>query len=417
MSMFILEDAFIEQVWDRGVFRKEDIAGKRCLIVGGHYIKPSVYPSMLRGRLLQLGAAICDNIILFSPSVSLASYIDLTDVEKAVGGARYDCVFVLSGMEKTRQIAEGVRQIQAACRPGGKIFLAVRTKNDLTARDFLDYYEDTWRYELTDLCALFSDSSLELHAEDKEGKYIAALFERHEGMTGSSADSLFHVRSGRRISLADAIPEGYFHDESHLDAIGIRFRTDKCSLDHNYLAKYAFFLERFRHKPMRLLELGVFYGSSLRMWQEYFPLAEIFGVDIMENCAQYADTRIHVLQADLSAAEEVRALRDVQPQIIIDDASHIVSHQLLALFTLFEALPSGGLYILEDLETSLNPEIFGDSYRDSALDAYAVCARIARVAASKVPNDDSVYAADINRIGMETEMVSITKGSVILIKR
>ena len=103
--MFILEDAFIEQVWDRGVFRKEDIAGKHCLIVGGHYIKPSVYPSMLRGRLLQLGAAICDNIILFSPSVSLASYIDLTDVEKAVGGARYDCVFVLSGMEKTRQIA------------------------------------------------------------------------------------------------------------------------------------------------------------------------------------------------------------------------------------------------------------------------------------------------------------------------
>ena len=51
------------------------------------------------------------------------------------------------------------------------------------------------------------------------------------------------------------------------------------------------------------------------------------------------------------------------------------------------------------------------------MDAYAVCARIAHIAARKVPDDDSIYADHINRIGMETELVSITKGSVILIKR
>ena len=109
-------------------------------------------------------------------------------------------------------------------------------------------------------------------------------------------------------------------------------------------------------------------------------------------------------------------LKEIRPHIIIDDASHIVSHQLLALFTLLDALPSGGVYILEDLETSLNPEQFEAEYRDCTLDAYEVCSRIARVSARKVPDDDSLYADSINHIGMAVELVSIMKGSVIFIR-
>ena len=95
----------------------------------------------------------------------------------------------------------------------------------------------------------------------------------------------------------------------------------------------------------------------------------------------------------------------------------MVSHQLLALFTLFDVLPSGGVYILEDLEPSLNPEQFEEGYRDAPLDAYEVCARIARIAARKVPDDDSLYTEQINHIGMAAELVSIMKGSVVFIKR
>ena len=57
---------------------------------------------------------------------------------------------------------------------------------------------------------------------------------------------LFHVRSGKCLSPSGALPQGYFDEESDLDAIGIKYHTDKCSLEHNYLGKYAFFLERFR---------------------------------------------------------------------------------------------------------------------------------------------------------------------------
>ena len=186
---------------------------------------------------------------------------------------------------------------------------------------------------------------------------------------------------------------------------------------HNYLDKYEFVLRSFRDQPIRLLELGVFQGASLRMWKTYFPRGEIFGVDIGEDVGKYEEERIYIIQADLSNAAQLTRLAEIQPQIIIDDASHIVSHQILALFTLFEILPHGGVYIVEDLETSLNPEQFEDAYRDLPLNAYDVCARIARVTARKVPDDDSIYADQINRIGMAAELVSIMMGSVVLIKR
>ena len=85
------------------------------------------------------------------------------------------------------------------------------------------------------------------------------------------------------------LPRGFFCDSVELDAIGIKHSTDKCSMVHNYLGKYEFFLQRFRYQPIRLLELGVFKGASLRMWQEYFPHVEIFGVDIAADARKYMD--------------------------------------------------------------------------------------------------------------------------------
>ena len=415
----LAEEVFVEQLRICNVLCPEDVAGKECLIVcgmGGMGLLRKLYAESLQDRLVGMGAEKCDHIVLFN-SDDLASYCDLTDVEEAVGGASYDFILVLGGMEKTVRIADGVRQLQEVCRAGGKILVVARTPKDVSARRLVDSYEDLWRYEADDLSALFGGCTMEVTATDTGGEILAAMFTRNPGQGRASADRLFHVRSGKRIDSEGDIPQGYFYDGAELDAIGKKYRTDKCSMDHNYLGKYVFFLERFRSQPLRFLELGVFQGASLRMWREYFPHAEIFGVDIEERARQYEEARIHIIQANLADSAQVMRLREIAPQIIIDDASHIVSHQLLALFTLFDVLPSGGVYILEDLETSLNPELYEEGYRDAPIDAYEVCARIARVAARKVPDDDSLYAEHINRIGMASELVSIMKGSVVFIKR
>lgn len=413
--MLSRKEAIVEYFWENGRLPEEDIAGKNCLIIGGEYSAKWAYAAHLNTCFVQVGAARCDNIVLFSPEIS-DSYCDLTDVKEAVGPLRYDLIIVFNGMEKTRDIREGVRQLQEICHVGGKILVTARTPHDVSSRVSLNAYEDIWRYDADSLAGLFDRCAVEMSAVDEAYGIVCALLTRVE-QAAASKGFLFHTREGKRIEVGDNVPQGYFNASSVLDAIGIKYRTDKCSMVHNYLDKYAFFLEKFRTQPIRLLELGVFNGSSVRMWQEYFPRAEIFGVDIEASCRQYEDERIHIIQADLSDAAQVSMLREIHPRIIVDDASHIVSHQLLALFTLFDVLPRGGVYILEDLETSLNPELFDEAYRDCSMDAYAVCERIAHIAARKVPDDDSIYADHVNRIGMETELVSITKGSVILIKR
>ena len=414
--MLFMEEAFVEYLWKQGIFKEKDIIGKNCLVVGGSYIVGENYAPTLRSHLLRMGALRCDNIMLFDPHFR-ESFCDLTDTKEAIGSLCYDVIIVLSGMEKTRNIREGVHQLQEICRPGGEIFVVARTPKDISARQEINAYEDLWRYDVQDLSSLFGGCSLEMTTSSDDGEIVAAVFTRGVGAAESRCRTLFCTRTQKRADIDGELPRGYFDEASDLDVIGIKHHTDKCSMIHNYLGKYEFFLQCFRNQPIRLLELGIFQGASLRMWQEYFPHAEIFGVDIREGCSQYEDERIHIIQTDLSNVDAVIRLKDIRPQIIIDDASHIVSHQLLALFTLFDVLPSGGVYILEDLETSLNPEQFEDAYRDCPLDAYEVCSRIARITARKVPDDNSIYAEHINRIGMQAELVSVMKGSVVFIKR
>ena len=139
-----------------------------------------------------------------------------------------------------------------------------------------------------------------------------------------------------------------------LDAIGLRHGTDKSSKGHGYLDFYARFLEPWRQSPVRVMEIGVFNGASVRMWRDYFPKGQIIGVDIDPRTQAYAGERIEIHWGDQGdpAALAQLALRLGPLDVIIDDGSHIWPHQIQTLQALLPCLRPGGLYILEDLHTS-----------------------------------------------------------------
>ena len=118
----LAEEIFVEQLRICGMLRPEDIGGKECLIVcgmGGIGLLRKIYADSLKERLVQMGARKCDDVVLFNAD-DLDSYYDLTDIEQAYGVSSYDFIILLGGMEKTRQIAEGIRQLQRVCRETGK---------------------------------------------------------------------------------------------------------------------------------------------------------------------------------------------------------------------------------------------------------------------------------------------------------
>jgi hypothetical protein len=123
----------------------------------------------------------------------------------------------------------------------------------------------------------------------------------------------------------------------------------------HYLEIYERHLACYRDNPIFFLEIGVLDGGSLDMWRRYLgKQATIVGIDINEQRTDRVDPPNYVRigsQADplflLSVIEEFGP-----PDVVLDDGSHIASHQRASFAALFDALQDGGLYIIEDLHTS-----------------------------------------------------------------
>ncbi len=143
---------------------------------------------------------------------------------------------------------------------------------------------------------------------------------------------------------------------------------DKC-VRHNYCEKYERHLQTWRDKKFKLLEIGVMEGRSLKMWKDYFPRADIIGIDILEDCKKYESERIQVeigSQADKSFLQNLCDKYGTF-EIIIDDGSHLWNDIISSFNFLFPRLAGGGHYVIEDLHTSYDRE-FSQGAKQSAID-------------------------------------------------
>lgn len=172
------------------------------------------------------------------------------------------------------------------------------------------------------------------------------------------------------------------NDLPSLELLANRFGTDK-GYAHGYCGEYERHFKAIRerlarraeadhvpidHSGFKLLEIGIGGygvanrgGHSLKMWEAYFPIGEIHGVDI-EDKSFLDGPRIHTCQADQSDGD---AMHDVGENlgpfdVVIDDGSHIQSHILTSFLALFPHVTPGGIYVIEDLETAYREDHGGD---------------------------------------------------------
>ena len=116
-------------------------------------------------------------------------------------------------------------------------------------------------------------------------------------------------------------------------------------------------------KVKRLLEIGVCTGASLRMWEEFLPETEIYGLDIVPEVVRdtkFETRRVKLKLCDASNADSLlSAMREINGSfdIIIDDGSHIVKDQIIAANTLIPFLEWNGTYIIEDVQDGTAAEV------------------------------------------------------------
>ena len=165
-----------------------------------------------------------------------------------------------------------------------------------------------------------------------------------------------------------------------LDAIGLRYGTDKSSQEHNYLHFYEELFSPWRDSAVNIVELGCWTGASLNMFAEYFPRAAVIGVDQNTERVEVLHESITVVQSDALDRDTVgRLLQKHPPTILIDDASHKWSHQTNAFEYYFPYVRPGGWFICEDVHTSFG-DGYAHAYGDQALDAASYFAILALAA-------------------------------------
>lgn len=140
-----------------------------------------------------------------------------------------------------------------------------------------------------------------------------------------------------------------------LDALALKYGTDKSSHFHNFARYYFQFFLPLRKKAKKVLEIGIEKGASLKMWAEFFPSAVIYGIDNDPKSFQEQSDKIRTFtgsQEDRSFMQGFLSKVGGGFDIIIDDGGHRMREQLVTMQTLLPAVVPGGFYVLEDLHTS-----------------------------------------------------------------
>lgn len=133
-----------------------------------------------------------------------------------------------------------------------------------------------------------------------------------------------------------------------------KYDSDK-KLMPSYVKNYEKYFFHLVNDKIKLLELGVFKGGSLKMWRDYFEKGAIVGLDM--NGIEQEDFNNIVfyqgLQDDKNLLDKIA--KENAPNgfdVIIDDCSHIGKHTRTSFWYLFDNyLKPGGIYVIEDWGT------------------------------------------------------------------
>jgi hypothetical protein len=157
--------------------------------------------------------------------------------------------------------------------------------------------------------------------------------------------------NGERSSVGPARQPTQHDHTDLLQQLAAKHEPSKAQQD--YIRHYAAHFGPIRDRVRSLVEIGVQSPRSLNMWEEYFPNATIYGLDIDPACEAFTGGRRRVFIGDQKDPVFLRRLIAETGggfDIVIDDGEHSEPAILKTFSVLFPALADHGLYAVEDIE-------------------------------------------------------------------
>jgi len=143
-----------------------------------------------------------------------------------------------------------------------------------------------------------------------------------------------------------------------LEQIVDNSRTDK-NTTHSYLPLYQQLLVGKKETAKNILEVGILYGGSIKLWSDFFRNATVYGLDIMDinnvwegiknNEKIILYTSIDAYNNDFFTSHFLN--KNIKCDLILDDGPHTLESMIRFIYLYSQILTDDGILIIEDVQS------------------------------------------------------------------
>ncbi len=135
-------------------------------------------------------------------------------------------------------------------------------------------------------------------------------------------------------------------------------RTDKNTL-HSYLPLYQKLFEKKKYTAKNVLEIGIFFGGSIKLWSEYFTDSVIYGLDIMNINDVWEgiknNNKIKLYTSTDAYDKEFFKInlldKNIKFDIILDDGPHTLDSMKKFINLYSQIITNDGILVIEDVQS------------------------------------------------------------------
>ena len=135
-------------------------------------------------------------------------------------------------------------------------------------------------------------------------------------------------------------------------------RTDK-NTEHSYLDLYQNLFVGKKDTAKNVLEVGIYLGGSIKLWNDFFTNATIHALDIFDENNIWNDIKNIdkiILYTSINAYDDVFFTnnflnKNVKFDIVIDDGPHTIDSMIQFLKLYSQIMSDDGILIIEDVQS------------------------------------------------------------------
>ena len=134
--------------------------------------------------------------------------------------------------------------------------------------------------------------------------------------------------------------------------------TDKNTF-HSYLPLYQKLLEGKKDTAKNVLEVGINFGGSIKLWADFFTNATIYGIDIRDqtHISESIKNRPNVVLYILADAYDADFFfinflnKNIKCDVVLDDGPHTLESMVRFIRLYSNLLTDDGILIIEDIQS------------------------------------------------------------------